>query len=111
GSVPVGAVGAGGGSVRHDISVPDALAICQGAGGRNIGRRVGLGQVDIGRGQNRGVVGAEDVDLHRGVGAVGAHHVEVLGVVRPGDRKSIRLNCSLSPSAYGGYRLRAIGAV
>src|SRR5207253_2290508 len=35
--------------------------------------------------QHRGIVGAEDVDGHRGVGAVGAHHVEDVGIGGAGD--------------------------
>src|SRR5437868_401200 len=71
--------------MRVAVDVADG----QRAGGGNGGRRVGLGEVDAGRGQNRGVVGAEDVDVDRGVGAVGAHHVEVLGVMRSGDEMSV----------------------
>src|SRR5437868_5510124 len=76
-----GDVAAGGGGLRHEMRVAVDVADGQRAGGGNGGRRVGLGEVDAGRGQNRGVVGAEDVDVDRGVGAVGAHHVEVLGVM------------------------------
>ena len=66
-----GAVGAGGGGLgdegRRAVDVADG----QRAGGRNIGGQVGLGQVGRGGREDRGVVGAEDVDGDRGQRAVG----------------------------------------
>src|SRR5207249_2344737 len=60
------AVGAGGGGLgdegRRAVDVADG----ERAGGGNIGGQVGLGQVGHGGREDRGVVGAEDVD---GVGS------------------------------------------
>src|SRR5439155_262819 len=77
-----GAVGAGGGGLGDEVRgvVAGALAIC--AGGGNIGGQVGLGQVGhVGR-EDRGVVGAGDVDGDRGQGAVGAGDRERVAVGR-----------------------------
>src|SRR5205807_2437401 len=67
-----GAVGAGGGGLgdegRRAVYVVDG----ERAGGGNIGGQVGLGQVGHGGREDRGVVGAGDVDGDRGQGAVGA---------------------------------------
>ena len=38
----------------------------------HVGRRVGLGQVAVSADSDRRVIGAEDVDGHRGEGTVGA---------------------------------------
>src|SRR5207302_515587 len=61
----------------------------QRAGGRDVGRRVGLGQVAGVGGENRGVVGAEDVDGDRGQRAVGAGHREGVGIGGAGDELEV----------------------
>ena len=61
-----GAVAADGAGLRHEGGRAVDVADGQRAGGGDVGRRVGLGQVaDVG-GEHRGVVGAEDVDGDRG---------------------------------------------
>ena len=104
------AVAAGGAGLRHEGRRAVDVADGQRAGGRDVGRRVGLGQVDGGRRQNRGVVGAEDVDVDRGVGAVGAHHVEALGVVLAVDELVVGGARGVGPGAVGADRERAVAA-
>src|SRR6267143_1382354 len=84
------AVGAGGGGLgdegRRAVDVADG----ERAGGGNIGGQVGLGRVRRGGREDRGVVGAEDVDGDRGQGAVGAGDRERVGVGRAGGKLVVR---------------------
>src|SRR6185369_13511394 len=73
-----GAVAAGGGGLRHEAGGAVDVADGERAGGGK--GHVGLAQIaDVG-GDNRSVVGAEDVDFDRGEGAVGAGDREGVGV-------------------------------
>src|SRR5207302_323336 len=67
-----GAVGAGGGGLGDEGRRAVDVGGGERASGGNIGGRVGLGQGLRGGREDRGVVGAEDVDGDRGPRAVGA---------------------------------------
>src|SRR5207248_3220887 len=104
------AVGASSGRLTNACGESSSVVCCSDLGGGNVGRRVGLGQVaGVGR-QDRGVVGAEDVDGHRGVGAVRAHHVERIGVGRPGDELVVRRARRVGPGAGAVDGEGAVGA-
>src|SRR5207245_517446 len=75
-----GAVGAGGGGARHEFPTRRSADLGERAGGGNIGGQVGLGQGLRGGREDRGVVGAEDVDGDRGQRAVGAGDRERVAV-------------------------------
>src|SRR5205807_1773840 len=94
-----GAVGAGGGGLgdegRRAVDVADG----ERAGGGNIGGQVGLGQGGhVGR-EDRGVVGAGDVDGDRGQGAVGAGDRERVAVGRAGGKLVVRRRGRVGPGA------------
>src|SRR4029078_1537016 len=75
-----GAVAADGGGLRHEAGRAVDVADGERAGGGNVTCRVGLGQVADGRGEQRRVVGAEDVDGDGRGSAVGAGDREGVGV-------------------------------
>src|SRR4029077_4322917 len=94
-----GAVGPSRAGLGHEGGRAVDVADRQHAGGGDVAGGVGLGQVlDVGR-QHRGIVGAEDVDVHRGVGAVGAHHVEDVGIGGTGDELVVRRAGGVGPAA------------
>src|SRR3979490_2558692 len=105
-----GAVGAGGGGLgdegRRAVDVADG----ERAGGGNIGGQVGLGQVLRGGREDRGVVGAEDVDGDRGQRAVGAGARDRGGVGRAGGKLVVRRAGRVGPGAGGVDREAAVGA-
>src|SRR5438093_331868 len=75
-----------------------------------IGGRVGLGQVGhVGR-EDRGVVGAGDVDGDRGQGAVGALDGERVAVGRAGGKLVVRRARRVGPGAGAVDREGAVGA-
>src|SRR5205807_1881436 len=67
-----GAVGAGGGGLGDEGRRAVDVGAGEHAAGGNTRGQVGLGQVGHGGREDRGVVGAGDVDGDRGQGAVGA---------------------------------------
>src|SRR5205085_6599608 len=67
----------------------------------NVGRRVGLGQVGRVSRQDRGVVGAEDVDGDGRGGAVGARNRERVGIGRAVDELVVRRAGGVGPGAVG----------
>src|SRR5207249_562910 len=80
------------------------------AGGGNIGGQVGLGQaLRVGR-EDRGVVGAGDVDGDRGQGAVGALDRERVAVGRAGGKLVVRRAGRVGPGAGAVDREGAVGA-
>ena len=105
-----GAVGAGGAGLRHEGGGAVDVADGQRAGGGNVGSRVGLGQIaDVG-GENRGVVGAEDVDGDRAEGAVGAGDREGVGVGGAGGELVVGRAGGVGPGAGGVDREGAVAA-
>src|SRR5207302_388813 len=107
------------------LSLHDALPICglgdegrravdvadgERAGGGNIGGQVGLGQVGHGGREDRGVVGAGDVDGDRGQGAVGALDRERVAVGRAGGKLVVRRAGRVSGGAGAGDRVAGVGA-
>src|SRR5258707_1148088 len=91
---------------RRAVDVADG----ERAGGGNIGGQVGLGQVRrVGR-EDRGVVGAEDVDGDRGQRAVGAGDRERVAVGRAGGKLVVRRAGRVGPGAGGVDREGAVGA-
>src|SRR5207302_785465 len=105
-----GLVGAGGGGLgdegRRAVDVADG----ERAGGGNIGGQVGLGQVLRGGREDRGVVGAEDVDGDRGQRAVGGGHLECGGVGSACGKLVVRRARRVGPGAGAVDRERAVGA-
>src|SRR4029079_11212141 len=96
-----GAVVADGGGLRHEGDGAVDVADGERAGGGKVGRRVGLAQIaDVG-GDNRGVVGAEDVDGDRAEGAVGAGDREGVGVGGAGGKLVVRRAGGVGPGAGG----------
>src|SRR4029079_1720836 len=78
-----------------------AVADGEHAGGGDVTCRVGLAQIaDVG-GDNRGVVGAEDVDGDRAEGAVGAGDREGVGVGGAGGKLVVRRAGGVGPGAGG----------
>src|SRR5439155_1032041 len=94
-----GAGGAGGGSMGERGWSAVVGADGERAGGGNIGGQVGLGQVLRGGREDRGVVGAEDVDGDRGQRAVGAGDRERVAVGRAGGKLVVRRASGGGPGA------------
>src|SRR5205807_893601 len=83
-------VGAGGGGLGDEgLQADDAGDGARGRGGSSV-RLLGLGQVLRGGREDRGVVGAEDVDGDRGQRAVGAGDRERVAVGRAGGKLVVR---------------------
>ena len=96
-----GAVAADGGGLRHEGGGAVDVADGEHAGGGDVTCRVGLAQIaDVG-GDNRGVVGAEDVDGDRAEGAVGAGDREGVGVGGAGGKLVVRRAGGVGPGAGG----------
>src|SRR5207302_1470487 len=94
-----GGVGAGGGGLGYEGRRAFEVADGERAGGGNIGGQVGLGQVLRGGREDRGVVGAEDVDGDRGQRAVGAGDRERVAVGRAGGKLVVRRARRVGPGA------------
>src|SRR5205823_4753498 len=105
-----GAVEAHGGGLGDKGGRAVDVADGQRAGGRDVGRRDGLGQVDnVGR-EDRGVVGAGDVDGDRGQCAVGRGHREGGAIGRAGATLVVRRARRVGPGAGGVDREGAVAA-
>src|SRR4029077_398260 len=88
---------AGGAGLGHEGGGAVDVAAGEGAGGGDVACRVGLGQIaDVG-GEHRGVVGAEDVDGHRGERAVGAGDREGVGIGGAGRELVVLGACGVGP--------------
>src|SRR5207249_3768151 len=82
----------------------------QRAGGRDVVRRGGVGQVAGVGGENRGCVGAEDVDGVQGYRARRASDLEGVGIGGAGDKLVVRRARRVGPGAGGVDREGAVAA-
>ena len=97
--MPVCATKVAGLSTSLMVSVPEV---------RDVGRRVGLGQVAVSDDSTAASLVPRMLIGDRGVGAVGAHHVEVVGVVVAGDELVVGRARGVGP---GAGRIDREGAV